>query len=200
MDPLKRLIAPFKESSSDVTSLLWNIYTISLLFYHVTKVSCYQSGYYVDNGHQTLSRRPLPNWREQETAIGQELMTMLGIDRKPNVLPGEKYHKSAPIFMKELYKQLQYDTENIWDSAHNLNKIHFNLSIPGISWAAGDADMIMSFQNQGKLDLTMTRSKIQNIQIQDNRISLYGIKFNRSNGFTWVKDAIQKAIKPTQIY
>ena len=145
------LVRALKEPLRQVSSKIWNIFTLSLILYHVTYVSSYQSGYYMDNGYQTLSRRQLHNWREKENAIGKELLTMLGIEKKPKVLPGEKNHKSAPLFMKELYRQLQYDTEDLWDSAHNLNKLHYNLSIPGLQGAAGDADLIMSFQNQGKL-------------------------------------------------
>ena len=92
----------------------------------------------------------------QRKEIKHEILTLLGLHHRPKPAPPLK-HNAAPTYMMDLYNTLHEEEEmggeGVETSVHErqLEKlVESNLTMRGMERSLEDADMIMSFVNQGE--------------------------------------------------
>ena len=132
----------------------------------ISSINAYESGIYVDN---VFTRRTEMVNRLQwgsKRAIKQEILSLLGLQHLPKHVVGGK-HNSAPSYMLDLYRTLQNDVmmevedEDQWMYRIKQEILNKNLTLPGMEDNAEQADMIMSFVNNGEFLVDSTSYSVR---------------------------------------
>ena len=121
----------------------------------ISGINAYESGIYVDNVFTRKTEMVNRLQWGSKRAIKQEILSLLGLQHLPKHVVGGK-HNSAPSYMLDLYRTLQNDVmmevedEDQWMYRIKQEILNKNLTLPGMEDNAEEADMIMSFVNNGE--------------------------------------------------
>ena len=124
-------------------------------------INAYESGIYVDNVFTRKTEMVNRLQWGSKRAIKQEILSLLGLQHLPKHVVAGK-HNSAPSYMLDLYRTLQNDVmmevedEDQWMYRIKQEILNKNLTLPGMEDNAEEADMIMSFVNNGEFLLRHT--------------------------------------------
>jgi hypothetical protein len=126
------------------------------LIFCITSCVANTSGIYIDNelDRQSVLVKRIPH--SQKGAIKQEILNLLGLDKKPKPnAKGTKY--SAPHYMLDLYNTLEVGSlgDLREEEEEYMVRRHIqarNLTLPGMEDRVGKADMIMSFVHHSPKD------------------------------------------------
>ena len=122
----------------------------------ISSIKAYESGIYVDNVFTRRTEMVNKLQGASKRAIKQEVLSLLGLKHIPKHVSGGK-HNSAPTYMLDLYRTLRNDVtveldgdDKQWMRRIKQEILNKNLTLPGMEEKAEDADMIMSFVNNGE--------------------------------------------------